>query len=102
MEPLVIQLGNIEDYVLKHEGKAIVDFWAVWCAPCRTMSPIFDELAEEVPEDVVVGKVNIDSEPELAQKFGVMSIPTIIIFENGEEVDRIVGAVPKEKIKEYL
>lgn len=102
MEPLVLQASNMDDYVLKHEGKAIVDFWADWCAPCRTMSPIFNELAEEAPEEIVIGKVNIDTEPELAQQFGVMSIPTIIFFENGQEVDRIIGAVPKEKIKRFF
>ena len=80
------------------QGKVkILDFWASWCGPCRMVSPIVDEIAAENP-DKKVGKVNVDEEPELASKFDVMSIPTLLVFEDGELVNRAVGARPKEMI----
>ena len=78
-------------------GTALVDFYADWCGPCRMVSPIVDEIAEERP-DVTVGKVNVDDENALAMKYGVMSIPTLIVFNNGKEKARIVGARPKDAI----
>ena len=75
----------------------LLDFWASWCGPCRMVSPIVDEIAAENP-DKKVGKVNVDEEPELASKFDVMSIPTLLVFEDGELVNRAVGARPKEMI----
>ena len=78
-------------------GTALVDFYADWCGPCRMVSPIVDEIAEEI-SDITVGKVNVDDENALAMKYGVMSIPTLIIFKDGKEAARIVGARPKDAI----
>ena len=78
-------------------GTTLVDFYADWCGPCRMLSPVIDEIAEERP-DITVGKINVDNENALAMKFGVMSIPTLIIFKDGKETARIVGARPKADI----
>ena len=86
------------DELLMNIGKPILlDFWAPWCGPCRMVSPIVDEIAEENP-DIVVGKVNVDEESELAQEFGVMSIPTLIVMKDGKIVNQSVGAKPKAQI----
>ena len=82
-------------------GTALVDFYADWCGPCRMVSPIVDEIAEE-RSDITVGKVNVDDENALAMKYGVMSIPTLIVFKDGKEAARIVGARPKADILEEL
>ena len=79
----------------------LLDFYAVWCGPCRMVSPIVDEIAEE-KSDIVVGKINVDEEGELAQKFGIVSIPTLVVMKNGEIVNKAVGARPKEAILEML
>ena len=73
---------------------AMVDFWADWCGPCRMLAPLVDQLDKEYAGKVLVGKVNVDEEPELARRFGVMSIPTVVVLKNGQEVDRIVGVRP--------
>lgn len=86
------------------EGVSIVDFWAIWCGPCRIMTPVVEEIAKEMP-DVKVYKLNVDDYPELTAKFDIMSIPTILIFKDGEEVDQTVGVVSKSvlanKIKHF-
>ena len=82
-------------------GAVLVDFWAEWCGPCRMLGPIFEELSGEM-EGVKFGKVDITTNEELAKKFGVMSIPTLILFKDGKEVERIMGAVPKERLKEWV
>ena len=76
----------------------LVDFWAEWCAPCRMLSPTIDQIAEDYDGKITVGKINIDEEPELAQRFGVMSIPTLILFREGNVVSKSVGVVGKDKI----
>ena len=73
---------------------AMVDFWADWCGPCKMLSPAVESLAEKYGDQVLVGKVNVDQEPELARRFGVMSIPTVVVLKNGQEVDRLVGVRP--------
>ena len=75
---------------------AMVDFWADWCGPCKMLSPVIDSLAQQFEGKVMVGKVNVDEEPELARQFGVMSIPTVVFLKNGKEVDRKVGVMPPE------
>lgn len=92
---------NFEEEVLKCEGTVLVDFYADWCGPCRAMSPIIDEIAEEVTT-AKVGKVNVDDSGDLAMKYGVSSIPTIIVFKNGELAKTFVGVTEKETIKSEL
>ena len=94
---LTITKDNFEQEVLKSDKKVLVDFWASWCGPCRMLSPIIDEIAKET-DKVKVGKVNVDEESELATQFAVMSIPTLILFENGKPVKQMVGAQPKSVI----
>ena len=101
MAAIVITKENFDSEVLKAEGTVLVDFWATWCGPCRMLSPIVDEVASEHP-DVKVGKVNVDEQPELAQQFGIMSIPTLLVFKNGEKVQESVGLIPKEKVEALL
>ena len=95
----VITAQNFEAEVLKSEKPVLVDFWATWCGPCMRQGPIVEALAEE---GYVVGKVDVDQEPGLAQQFQVMSIPTLIIFKEGKEVNRLIGLTPKEKLKSLL
>ena len=91
---------NFESTVEK--GLVLVDFWASWCGPCMMLGPVVEQLAEELDGKVTVGKVNVDEEQELAVKFGVMSIPTLVLFKDGTEVARSVGVVPKAKLLEMV
>ncbi|HKM32207.1 MAG TPA: thioredoxin [Oscillospiraceae bacterium] len=100
----VLQLKNAEfqSTISKSDKPVLVDFWAPWCGPCKMLAPILEEAASEVGSDAVIAKVNIDEESSLAERFGIFSIPTMIVFKDGEEVDRIVGLTSKEKILEHL
>ena len=90
------------DSVVNDSLPVLVDFWAPWCGPCRSLSPIVDEVADELAGKLTVAKCNVDDNQDLAMKFGVMSIPTLIVFKNGEEVDRSVGALPKARLQGLL
>lgn len=94
----VVKIGYDNfDSIVNSEKPVLIDFYADWCGPCRMVGPIVDEIAEE-RSDIVVGKVNVDDSPELAEKFSVFSIPTLVVLKNGEETDRVTGARPKAQI----
>lgn len=92
---------NFEAEVTEFKGTVLVDFWASWCMPCKMLSPVVDEVAEEVTS-AKVAKVNVDEQQSLAARFNVMSIPTLIVFKDGKEVRRSVGVMPKEAVKELV
>ena len=101
MAVMTITKENFEKEVLDSREPVLLDFWASWCGPCRMVSPIVDEIAEEVT-DKQVGKVNVDEQPELAERFGVMSIPTLVVMKNGKIAQQAVGARPKSDILAML
>lgn len=101
MAVVTITKENFEQEVPQSAKPVLLDFWASWCGPCRMLSPVVDEVAEE-RTDVKVGKVNVDEQPELAGEFGVMSIPTLLVFEQGKLVRQAVGARPKASVLELL
>lgn len=94
--------ANFEKDVLGNGKPAIVDFWATWCAPCRAIAPLIDEVADQYAGKVDVFKVDIDSNPETPARFGVRGIPTVILFKDGQVVDQVVGAVPKSQIEALI
>ena len=101
MAVITITKENFEQEVLHSAKPVLLDFWASWCGPCRMLSPIVDEVAEE-RGDVKVGKVNVDEQPDLAAEFGVMSLPTLLVFQNGKLVNQSVGARPKSGVLALL
>ena len=90
------------DGLLESEKLVIVDFWATWCGPCRMLSPLLDEVEEEMADRIVVVKVNVDDADEIAMRYRIMSIPTLIFFKNGQMVDRTVGAMPKSMLVDKI
>jgi len=101
MSVIHITKQNFEDLVLKAQTKVLLDFWAPWCGPCQMVGPIVEEIAEE-NEGIVVGKINVDEEMELAIQFGIASIPTLIVMDNGQPTGKLIGYRPKADIEKLL
>ena len=101
MSAININKNNFQNEIMDSEKTVLLDFWAPWCAPCRMVVPIMEEIAGERP-DIKVGKINVDEQPELASKFGIMSIPTLVVMKNGKIVQQVSGARPKKAILEML
>ncbi len=99
--PVEITVENFEEEVLRSDKPVLIDFWAAWCGPCRMLSPVVDEVAEENPQ-IKVGKVNVDEQSELAAKFGIMSIPMLMLFKDGKNIDSSLGVVPKSSIEKMI
>jgi thioredoxin 1 len=99
---VVLTKNNFDQIISDSDKPVLVDFWAAWCGPCRAVAPVMEELANEYDGKAVIGKVNVDEEGELAAKFRIMSIPTVILFKGGQVVDKIVGARPKEDFENLL
>ena len=102
MAELTITKDNFQKEVLESDIPVLVDFWATWCGPCQMLAPTIEEIAMECEGKIKVGKVNVDDEPELAMNFGIMSITTLIVFENGEVKNKTMGLQPKESIMALL
>ena len=102
MAEIKITNANFEEEVLKSELPVLVDFWAAWCGPCRMLAPAVAQIAAECEGKIKVGKVNVDEEVELAQRFGIMSIPTVLVFKDGKKTEQSIGLVPKEKLLALL
>ena len=101
MSVVTITESNFEKEVLQSDKPVLLDFWATWCGPCRMLSPVVDQIAEE-NSAIKVGKVNVDDEQELAGRFNIMSIPTLLVFKNGQMVNQSVGVIPKERILQLV
>jgi len=97
-----ITQSNFEQEVTKSDKPVLVDFWAAWCGPCRMIGPIVDQIAGEYADQLKVGKVNVDNEGALAAQFGVMSIPTLMLFKDGKLADKTMGAVPKPTLESFI
>ena len=102
MAEITITKDNFQAEVLESDVPVLVDFWAVWCGPCRMLAPTIEEIAAEYEGKIKVGKVNIDEEPQLAMQYGIMSIPTVILFKDGKAAGKVIGVQPKENIVAML
>ena len=101
MAELTITSANFEELVLKSEKPVLLDFWATWCGPCQMIAPTIHEISEE-RSDIVVGKVNVDEEMQLAMQFGISSIPTLLLFKDGKLVNQAVGLLPKASVLKFI
>jgi len=97
---MIVNLENFDEILDKEN--VVVDFWAEWCGPCRVIAPVLEELAEEYAGEIVIAKLNVEKAPEIANRYCVSSIPTLIFFKNGKPMDKIVGAIPKKEIKRWI
>lgn len=106
MKPIEITDANFDQEVLKSDTPVLIDFWAVWCGPCKMVAPVVEEIANEYNGKLKVGKLDVDSNPEVSMKFGIRSIPTLMVFKGGKVVEQIIGAVPKrnllDKVKPHI
>ncbi len=102
MKPVVVSTQNFESEVVKSNIPVLVDFWAPWCAPCKMIAPVVEELAKEYDGKLKVAKLDVDANREIAQNFGIMSIPTLLIFNGGRVADQLVGAVPKSMLVDKI
>jgi len=101
-EPIVLEDSNFEKDVLQAKTPVLVDFWAQWCGPCRMVAPVVEELAQEYEGRVSFGKVDVDRNPKIASQYGIMSIPTLLVFKDGKPITNIVGFRPKAELKQSL
>jgi thioredoxin 1 len=101
-KPIEITDANFEQEVLKSDKPVLVDFWAVWCGPCKMIAPVVEELAREYDGKLKVGKVDVDHNPQVSMQLGIRSIPTLMVFKNGKVVEQIIGAVPKRNLVERI
>ena len=99
---LTLNDDNFDEQVAKLDGPILVDFWASWCGPCKTVEPALDELAEEMSGQAHVAKINVDENGNLVNRFGIRSIPTLLVFKDGKVVDQMIGAAPKQQIRRMV
>ena len=99
---VVLTVENFENEVLKSDKPVLVDFWATWCGPCRMIAPIIEEIAHDYEGKIKVGKVNVDEQEELAIRYGISSIPTLLLFKNGEVVKKTLGYMPKDAVVKFI
>ena len=102
MHPIEITDANFEEEVIKSEVPVLIDFWAIWCGPCKMIAPYVEQIAGEYDGKIKVGKLDVDSNPQVSMKYGIRSIPTLLIFKDGKVADQIIGAVPKNMITSKL
>jgi len=100
--PIELTDDNFESEVIKSDKPVLVDFWATWCSPCQMVSPIVEEIAKDYADKLKVGKLNVDQNSKIASQYGIMSIPSLLFFKEGKVVDQVIGAAPKEQLKEKV